>query len=122
MTTYRTSETVVRRVEWAAEAGSNIGTVNRVESMAWQDYCTRNGLADRSISSAPDDWCQVNITDDEIVFAFEVEHKPEAGEEALVRVREALRKVTERWALNSGRLAADDLGLITDALSGAGVS
>lgn len=120
MTTYRTSETVVRRIEWAAEAGSDIATVNKIQAMAWSDYCQRNGT-DRD-GSRYDDWCTVHPHDEEIVFAFEVEHKPTDAEQAVARTREALTRLCERWAEKSGRLDAEDFNLISDALGGAGLS
>ncbi len=119
MTTYATREVVVRRVEFAAEAGSDIATVNKVQQFAWLDYCQRTGTsrdADRY-----DNWCTVHPRDEEIVFAFEVEHKPTDAERAVSRTREALKALCERWAARSGRLDAEDFELISDALAGAGL-
>jgi hypothetical protein len=127
MTTYRKGEVVVRRIEFAVKAGSDIGTVNKVEHIAFQDWNARTGSNLGSISSAPDDWCQVNITDDEIVFAFTVEHEPTSAEHALARVRQVYTELQIREAQHNGsgregRLNEADLFLIGEALDGTGTA
>ncbi len=120
MTTFRKGEVVVRRIEFGVEAGSDIGTVNKVQEFAWQDYCQRTGevhYTDRS-----DDWCHVHPRDEEIVFAFEVEHSPDAAEQALIRAREALTELVRQWAAKPSGLEAHDFEALSDALGGAGVS
>jgi hypothetical protein len=120
VTTYRRVETVVRRVEFAVAAGSNVADANKVQEMAWHNYCQRTGTDPDG--SRHDDWCRVDVGDDEVVFAFEVEHKPDAAEQAVVRAREALTALCERWAGKSGRLDAEDFNLVSDALGGAGMA
>lgn len=120
MTTYANREVVVRRVEFAVAAGSDIATVNRVQHFAWMDYCQRTGMDLHG--GPPDDWCHVGISDDEIVFAFEVEHKVTDAEQAVARTRKALTELAARWAEKSGRLDAGDFTLVSDALAGSGLS
>lgn len=127
MTTYRNGETVVRRVEFAVQAGSDIGTVNKVQHIAWMDYVQRTGNNIGSITSAPDDWCQVNVTDDEIVFAFTIEYEPSATDRAVKLARAATHDLAERAVFNrgqgpGGRLDKADLELIHHALNGVGVA
>lgn len=120
MTTYSNREVVVRRVEFGVEAGSDIGTVNKVQRIAWLDFCNRTGVPYGQAMS--DDWCTVHPRDEEVVFAFEVEHKPTDAEQAIVRAREALTRLAEVCLQKSGRIDAADLNPISDALGGAGLS
>lgn len=115
MTSYRTTEVVVRRVEWAVAAGSNIADVNKVQEFAWQDYCTRTGT-DRD-SGRSDHWCHVHPRDEETVFAFEAEHKPSRAEAAVAKARRAITEMAQ-----AGRLQVAEVDDLLDALSGAGVS
>lgn len=126
MTSYRNDESVVRRVEFAVRAGSDIGTVNKVEAIAFQDWRRRTGSTIGSISGAPDDWCTVNVTDDEIVFAFTVDHEPQAAARAVKLARAALGDLAQKAAFGRGQgpgggLSKEDLDLVHRALDGAGI-
>lgn len=123
MTTYRNDEKIVRRIEFAVAAGSDIGTVNKVSAIAWADYCTRTGTKTNAV---PDDWCTVNVTDDEIVFAFTVEHTPDAATRALDRARAEAINLVERAGFGrgtgpGGRLEPIDFTDLMSAFGGAGV-
>jgi hypothetical protein len=72
MTTFRHEEIVIRRVEYGFAAPCDIGTFEKMKSVAFQDYCERNGLSRESSLSYSDDWAEVRATDEEIVISFVV--------------------------------------------------
>lgn len=71
MTTYGRKEIVSRIVEFAVKSGSDVGTVSKVEAIAYDNYCTLTGRS--PADHVYDDWCTVEARDDEIVFRFVVE-------------------------------------------------
>lgn len=71
MPNYTRREMVTRRMEYGVESGSFVGEFYKVVGIAWSDYCTRTGRADRD--QLPDDWATVEARDDEIVLRFDIE-------------------------------------------------
>lgn len=115
VTTYAHREVVVRRVEYGAAAGENIGVYNRVKAIAWHDWCRRNNYDPNDTEY--DDWCTVHPRDEETVFAFSVEHPTDQAEQAIGLVREAYADLL--FKATTGTVTREDLEPLRRALDGA---
>ena len=72
MNSYRRTEIVTTRVEYAMPSGSAIGEIGKLEATVWHEYCRLNGK-DPNTETRWDDWCRMEARDDEVVFVFAVD-------------------------------------------------
>ncbi|WP_280320120.1 hypothetical protein [Nocardia wallacei] len=96
MTTVQSGESIRRRYEWIVpvpyERGAVVGEVQDAMAMAATVYKTVTGG-----STSYDDWLRVSVTDESVVFWFEVDEEPGKAIPREVRavLQNALLAVTE---------------------------